>query len=118
MAIVFMMNEEIARGMVCFFHQKKHSYLIYFLKAITRDSISRSSPVSAVAGGDDTTRPGRQGFICIYILRNCTLSIMLFLKFFFWLILIHRAQVTTINWLHLHQAKFLRLCTNQLKRLE
>jgi hypothetical protein len=22
------MNEEIARGMVCFFHQKKHSYLI------------------------------------------------------------------------------------------
>jgi hypothetical protein len=28
MAIVFMMNEEIARGMVCFFHQKKHSYLI------------------------------------------------------------------------------------------
>jgi hypothetical protein len=33
MAIVFMMNEEIARGMVCFFHQKKHSYLIliYFL---------------------------------------------------------------------------------------
>jgi hypothetical protein len=30
MAIVFMMNEEIARGMVCFFHQKKHSYLILF----------------------------------------------------------------------------------------
>jgi hypothetical protein len=29
MAIVFMMNEEIARGMVCFFHQKKHSYLIF-----------------------------------------------------------------------------------------
>jgi hypothetical protein len=28
MAIVFMMNKEIARGMVCFFHQKKHSYLI------------------------------------------------------------------------------------------
>jgi hypothetical protein len=23
------MNEEIARGMVCFFHQKKHFYLIY-----------------------------------------------------------------------------------------
>jgi hypothetical protein len=29
MAIVFLMNEEIARGMVCFFHQKKHSYLIF-----------------------------------------------------------------------------------------
>jgi peptidyl-tRNA hydrolase len=28
MAIVFLMNEEIAHGMVCFFHQKKHSYLI------------------------------------------------------------------------------------------
>jgi hypothetical protein len=28
MATIFMMNEEIARGMVCFFHQKKHSYLI------------------------------------------------------------------------------------------
>jgi hypothetical protein len=28
MAILFMMNEEIARGMVFFFHQKKHSYLI------------------------------------------------------------------------------------------
>jgi hypothetical protein len=24
-----MMNEEIAHGMVCFFHQKKHSYLIF-----------------------------------------------------------------------------------------
>jgi hypothetical protein len=23
-----MVNEDIARGMVCFFHQKKHSYLI------------------------------------------------------------------------------------------
>jgi hypothetical protein len=30
MANIFMMNEEIARGMVCFFHQKKHSYLICF----------------------------------------------------------------------------------------
>jgi hypothetical protein len=29
MANIFMMTEEIARGMVCFFHQKKHSYLIY-----------------------------------------------------------------------------------------
>jgi hypothetical protein len=28
MANIFMMTEEIARGMVCFFHQKKHSYLI------------------------------------------------------------------------------------------
>jgi hypothetical protein len=28
METIFMMNEEIARGMVCFFHQKKHSYLI------------------------------------------------------------------------------------------
>jgi hypothetical protein len=28
MATIFIMNEEIARGMVCFFHQKKHSYLI------------------------------------------------------------------------------------------
>jgi hypothetical protein len=33
MAIVFMMNEEIARGMVCFFHQKKHSYLIALILA-------------------------------------------------------------------------------------
>jgi hypothetical protein len=31
MAIVFMMNEEIAHGMVCFFHQKKHSYLICYI---------------------------------------------------------------------------------------
>jgi hypothetical protein len=29
MATIFMVNEEIARGMVCFFHQKKHSYLIF-----------------------------------------------------------------------------------------
>jgi hypothetical protein len=28
MANIFLMNKEIARGMVCFFHQKKHSYLI------------------------------------------------------------------------------------------
>jgi hypothetical protein len=28
MSNIFMMNKEIARGMVCFFHQKKHSYLI------------------------------------------------------------------------------------------
>jgi hypothetical protein len=32
MSNIFMMNEEIARGMVCFFHQKKHSYLIEFFK--------------------------------------------------------------------------------------
>jgi hypothetical protein len=29
MVTIFMVNEDIARGMVCFFHQKKHSYLIY-----------------------------------------------------------------------------------------
>jgi hypothetical protein len=28
MANIFMMNKEIARGMVCFFHQKKHFYFI------------------------------------------------------------------------------------------
>jgi hypothetical protein len=33
MANIFMMNEEIARGMVCFFHQKKHSYLIFVLNS-------------------------------------------------------------------------------------
>jgi hypothetical protein len=32
MVIVFLMNEEIACGMVCFFHQKKHSYLIKTMK--------------------------------------------------------------------------------------
>jgi hypothetical protein len=32
MATIFLMNEEIARGMVCFFHQKKHSYLIFLQK--------------------------------------------------------------------------------------
>jgi hypothetical protein len=32
MVTIFMVNEDIARGMVCFFHQKKHSYLIYFLR--------------------------------------------------------------------------------------
>jgi hypothetical protein len=32
MATIFWMNKEIARGMVCFFHQKKHSYLILFKK--------------------------------------------------------------------------------------
>jgi hypothetical protein len=26
---IFMVNEDIACGMVCFFHQKKHSYLIF-----------------------------------------------------------------------------------------
>jgi hypothetical protein len=31
MATIFLMNEEIARGMVCFFHQKKHFYLILFI---------------------------------------------------------------------------------------
>jgi hypothetical protein len=43
MAIVFMMNEEIARGMVCFFHQKKHSYSITvvfgYLYALTYELI-------------------------------------------------------------------------------
>jgi hypothetical protein len=29
MVTIFMVNEDIARGMVCFFHQKKHSYLIF-----------------------------------------------------------------------------------------
>jgi hypothetical protein len=33
MATIFWMNKEIARGMVCFFHQKKHSYLIYIFVA-------------------------------------------------------------------------------------
>jgi hypothetical protein len=28
MLTIFMVNEDIACGMVCFFHQKKHSYLI------------------------------------------------------------------------------------------
>jgi hypothetical protein len=32
MSNIFMMNEEIAHGMVCFFHQKKHSYLISMSK--------------------------------------------------------------------------------------
>jgi hypothetical protein len=32
MANIFMMNEEIARGMECFFHQKKHSYLFFIIK--------------------------------------------------------------------------------------
>jgi hypothetical protein len=31
MVTIFMVNEDIARGMVCFFHQKKHSYLIVVL---------------------------------------------------------------------------------------
>jgi hypothetical protein len=34
MANIFMMTEEIARGMVCFFHQKKHSYLIFKASSI------------------------------------------------------------------------------------
>jgi hypothetical protein len=34
MATIFMMNEEIACGMVCFFHQKKHSYLIFVTAGI------------------------------------------------------------------------------------
>jgi hypothetical protein len=32
MATIFWMNMEIACGMVCFFHQKKHSYLIVFIR--------------------------------------------------------------------------------------
>jgi hypothetical protein len=38
MANIFMMNEEIARGMVCFFHQKKHFYLIVNFLKITEES--------------------------------------------------------------------------------
>jgi hypothetical protein len=34
MATIFWMNKEIARGMVCFFHQKKHSYLIFYSKKL------------------------------------------------------------------------------------
>jgi hypothetical protein len=34
MATIFMMNKEIALGMVCFFHQKEHSYLIKLLRLI------------------------------------------------------------------------------------
>jgi hypothetical protein len=34
MSNIFMMNEEIARGMVCFFHQKKHSYLIIYVSNV------------------------------------------------------------------------------------
>jgi hypothetical protein len=39
MVTIFMVNEDIARGMVCFFHQKKHSYLINFYNAgvVTHD---------------------------------------------------------------------------------
>jgi hypothetical protein len=37
MATIFMINEEIARGMVAFFHQKKHSYLIQNCKFDTFD---------------------------------------------------------------------------------
>jgi hypothetical protein len=40
MAIVFLMNKEIARGMVCFFHQKKHSYLIMVSVPINLLSLS------------------------------------------------------------------------------
>jgi hypothetical protein len=35
MATIFMINKEIARGMVCFFHQKKHSYLIFVGRKMT-----------------------------------------------------------------------------------
>jgi hypothetical protein len=45
MANIFMMNEEIARGMVCFFHLKKHSYFIAIILLphipITRFSCAR-----------------------------------------------------------------------------
>jgi hypothetical protein len=37
MANIFMMNKEIARGMVCFFHQKKHFYLIIIMKKHNND---------------------------------------------------------------------------------
>jgi hypothetical protein len=36
MVTIFMVNEDIARGMVCFFHQKKHSYLIFLIKFLFR----------------------------------------------------------------------------------
>jgi hypothetical protein len=36
MATIFLMNKEIARGMVCFFHQKKHSYLILKMLYVIR----------------------------------------------------------------------------------
>jgi hypothetical protein len=50
MAIVFLMNEEIARGMVCFFNQKKHSYLIFLaLKVNSGSSIIRIPVVECEA---------------------------------------------------------------------
>jgi uncharacterized protein YlbG (UPF0298 family) len=42
MANIFMMNEEIARGMVCFFHQKKHSYLILFVNQDDRHLLAHA----------------------------------------------------------------------------
>jgi hypothetical protein len=45
MVTIFMMNEEIARGMVCFFHQKKHSYLILVFIAITINSFRKGFSV-------------------------------------------------------------------------
>jgi hypothetical protein len=45
MATIFMMNEEIALGMVCFFHQKKHSYLIK-VNYLTREPDRREIKLS------------------------------------------------------------------------
>jgi hypothetical protein len=52
------MSEEIARGMVCFFHQKKHSYLIYFLELWISDILnSKYEDVPTVKISSDPLYP-------------------------------------------------------------
>jgi hypothetical protein len=47
MANIFLMNKEIARGMVCFFHQKMHFYLINIINSLT--SLHLLSPLPSLA---------------------------------------------------------------------
>jgi hypothetical protein len=44
MVTIFMVNEDIARGMVCFFHQKKHSYLIFKIVTSVPDGTEEANP--------------------------------------------------------------------------
>jgi hypothetical protein len=49
MVTIFMVNKDIARGMVCFFHQKKHSYLIYIFWTVIWSWLSGHFRVCKVA---------------------------------------------------------------------
>jgi hypothetical protein len=79
MANIFMMNKEIARGMVCFFHQKKHFYLIncnektgwatvwatFFTNSSGHPGYSREKGLANQTFGGTFVEPGK----CLFFVR-------------------------------------------------